>query len=96
MAEPRTEWEEAREGEYRAEGVEGEVLRERMGELVEGKDGKVRLALPVVVEHHKKILRAVKWRWEGKEEEEEVVDLEGLKERERALEVILSRGEELR
>ncbi len=63
-ADPR-EW---RNGQHFAEGFEGEVLRKREEDLIEEKQEGVRWALPMVAEHHDKILKAVRRRWEGQRE----------------------------
>jgi hypothetical protein len=93
IAEPRTEIEEEKEGKYEAEGVSREVVMEKVEELVKEKERekekRVRLALPMDSEHHRKILKSVRWKWEGKGNRE-LEDVEAFKARERALEALLN------
>ena len=53
------------EMEYHAAGVGGEVLRERVEELLEGRERGVRWVLPVASKRDREGLKPVRWQWEG-------------------------------
>jgi hypothetical protein len=61
-----------KEGEYVADGVDEECTREKVEELFEDRDMRVRWALPMACEEHREGISTGRWKWKVEEEEKDV------------------------
>ena len=67
---------EGKDVEFLAEGLEEVALKEKVRELFEERDGRVRWVLPRAPREHRKAVNPGRWPWKSKGEDEEDEDPE--------------------